>query len=167
MSPSIVCWQAARTWHRVPTQYHKPGARAPSRTSELSFLLLVRVASASFNRTAPLRRCLFFCFCRQKLPRLALCSPENAREPNDESLSSPRRSNQDARPCRPSLQAIPQQASGRFLPEKAPDSSMPAKRKAGDLVWAVVRGYPNWPGQVMDPKVAPARVHDRDRKSVV
>lgn len=34
------------------------------------------------------------------------------------------------------------------------------KRKVGDLVWAVVRGYPNWPGQVMDPKTAPARVYD-------
>ncbi|KAK9818809.1 hypothetical protein WJX74_003170 [Apatococcus lobatus] len=34
------------------------------------------------------------------------------------------------------------------------------KRRVGDLVWAVVRGYPNWPGQVMDPKTAPARVLD-------
>lgn len=34
------------------------------------------------------------------------------------------------------------------------------KRKVGDLVWAIVRGYPNWPGQVMDPKTAPPRVHD-------
>ena len=41
-----------------------------------------------------------------------------------------------------------------------PGKSPSSKRRVGDLVWAVVRGYPNWPGQIMDQNTAPARVHD-------